>query len=84
MSKPMVAYFRGRALNVTTAYNPEAEQLLSQAVKHHPSLVDAWNGLGECYWRNGKIQQAQHCFNGAISRVSKMWTTFFLFVEMYM
>ena len=70
MSKSMAAYWRGKALNVLVDYCPEAEQLLSQAVKRHPSLVDAWNCLGECYWKSGKLDQAQHCFTGAVNRVS--------------
>ena len=71
ISRPQYQYLRGWALNVLPDYNAEAEQLLSQAVKVEPNLVGAWNCLGECYWRAGKVHQAHHCFTGALKHVSK-------------
>ena len=70
MPRPLFQYLRGKALNVLPTYSKEAEILLSQAVKHNPSLVDAWNCLGESYWKQGNVQQAHHCFVGALSHVS--------------
>lgn len=59
-------YLKGRALNVVDRYVPQAEELLSKAVKLEPKLVEAWNELGECYWKNDDIQQAKNCFVGAL------------------
>ncbi|XP_019368762.1 PREDICTED: tetratricopeptide repeat protein 5 [Gavialis gangeticus] len=57
---------KGKALNVTPSYNPQAEELLSKAVKLDPNLVEAWNQLGEAYWKKGDITAAHTCFSGAL------------------
>ena len=62
-------YLKGRALNVVSDHSPEAEQLLSKAVKLEPNLVDAWIELGECYWKRGEVDTAKTCFEGALSHV---------------
>lgn len=61
---------KGKALNVTPSYNPQAEELLSKAVKLDPNLVEAWNQLGEAYWKKGDITAAHTCFSGALGHVS--------------
>lgn len=61
-------YLRGKALNVLPEHSPEAEQCLSRAVKQDPTLVDAWNCLGECYWKAGNVTQAYNCFKGALGQ----------------
>lgn len=75
-SLPKVQYLhlRGKALNVLSEHSPEAQQCLSQAIKHDPSLVDAWNALGECYWKAGNVQQAYDCFAGALMHVREFMT----------
>ncbi|XP_023373343.1 tetratricopeptide repeat protein 5 [Otolemur garnettii] len=57
----------GKALNVTPDYSPKAEELLSKAVKLEPELVEAWNQLGEVYWKKGDIAAAHTCFSGALT-----------------
>lgn len=51
-------------------YSKEAEDLLSKAIKLDPKLVEAWNELGECYWKNNKLKEAINCFSGALKHVS--------------
>lgn len=63
-------YLLGRALNIHPAFNPEAEEALSKAIKLDPSLVNAWNELGECFWKKNDMEEAKNCFNGALKRVS--------------
>ena len=63
-------YLKGRVLNVAPDHCPEAEQLLSKAVKLEPNLVNAWIELGECYWKRGEVETAKTCFEGALSHVS--------------
>lgn len=63
-------YLRGRALNVVPRYSKEAEDLLSKAIKLDPKLVEAWNELGECYWKNDNLKEATNCFNKALLYVS--------------
>ncbi|KAF2901649.1 hypothetical protein ILUMI_04537 [Ignelater luminosus] len=60
-------YLKGRALNVLPKYSKEAEDLLSKAVKLDPKLVEAWNELGECYWKNDNIKEAENCFARALN-----------------
>lgn len=51
-------------------YDPMAQDALSKAVKMNPKLVEAWNCLGECYWKNGQVEAARNCFAGALNHVS--------------
>ncbi|XP_025836601.1 tetratricopeptide repeat protein 5-like isoform X2 [Agrilus planipennis] len=60
-------YLKGRALNVLPKYNKDAEDLLLKAVKLDPKLVEAWNELGECYWKKGNLKEAKNCFVGALN-----------------
>lgn len=61
---------KGKALNVTPEYSPQAEVLLSKAVKLEPELVEAWNQLGEVHWKKGDVAAAHTCFSGALTHVS--------------
>ena len=38
-------------------------------MKLDPALVEAWNELGECYWKRGAVHDAQTCFEGAQRQV---------------
>lgn len=62
-----VLYLKGRARNVTPDHCVEAERYLSRAVKLEPNLVEAWNELGECYWKRGDVDTATTCFQGALT-----------------
>lgn len=62
-------FLKGKTLNVINRHVPQAEELLSKAVKLEPKLIEAWNELGECYWKNDDIQQAKNCFSGALPHV---------------
>lgn len=70
--KAQVLMLTGKALNVTPDYSPKAEELLSKAVKLEPKLVEAWNQLGEVYWKKGDIAAAHTCFSGALTHVSRL------------
>ncbi|KAG8222338.1 hypothetical protein J437_LFUL001324 [Ladona fulva] len=56
----------GKALNVKQNHDSRAEEALSKAIKLDPKLVDAWNELGECYWKKDDIIGAKNCFVGAL------------------
>lgn len=66
-AKAQALMLKGKALNVTPDYSPEAEALLSKAVKLEPELVEAWNQLGEVYWKKGDVAAAHTCFSGALT-----------------
>lgn len=70
-SLPKVQYWslKGRALNILAEHSSEAEECLSRAVKHDPTLVEAWIALGENYWKAGNVQQAHDCFMGSLAHV---------------
>jgi len=59
----------GRTLNVMPEFSQKAYEYLSKAVKLDPKLVDAWNQLGELYWKKGDIANARNCFTGALTHV---------------
>lgn len=47
-------------------HSKEAQTALQTAVKLDPTYVDAWNELGEAYWRGGDSVQAKSCFEHAL------------------
>ncbi|KAM6908962.1 tetratricopeptide repeat protein 5 [Xenentodon cancila] len=59
---------KGRCLNVTPDFSGVAEECLSRAVKLEPGLVEAWNILGEQYWKKGDLTGANNCFTGALQQ----------------
>lgn len=81
-SRAKYYYLKGKALNVTERFTPQAEELLTKAVKLEPNLVEAWNELGECYWKNDDIQQAKNCFVGALRHVKYfIFSDYILFAD---
>ncbi|KAJ8913318.1 hypothetical protein NQ315_013288 [Exocentrus adspersus] len=59
-------FLKGKLLNAVPKYNKEAENLLSKSIKLDPKLVNAWNELGECYWKNDELDKSINCFEGAL------------------
>lgn len=63
-------YLKGKALNVTPNYDSKAEEALSRAIKLDIKLFEAWNELGESYWKKEDILEAKNCFQGALKQVN--------------
>ncbi|KAM8882339.1 tetratricopeptide repeat protein 5 [Synchiropus picturatus] len=59
---------KGRCLNVAPEFSKEAEECLSRAVKLDPSMLEAWNTLGEQFWKKGDLAGAKNCFTGALQQ----------------
>lgn len=59
---------RGRALTILPDYSKECEECLSKAVKRDPSLIEAWNLLGETFWKKSDIIAAKDCFENSLKR----------------
>lgn len=61
-------YLRGKAIACAEdgQSDDEAERLLADAVKLDPTLIGAWNCLGECFWQRGELETARHTFLGAL------------------
>ncbi|KAM4052733.1 tetratricopeptide repeat protein 5 [Anomaloglossus baeobatrachus] len=66
-NKAFYLMLKGKALNVNPSYCLEAEDVLSKAVKLDPDLVEAWNQLGEVYWKKMDVTAAKTCFLGALN-----------------
>ena len=58
----------GKALNVLSEYSAECEERLSKVVKRDPSRIEAWNMLGETFWKKGDVSAARDCFESALKR----------------
>lgn len=65
-NRAMFLYLKGKLLNITGDFNSRAESALSKAVKLSPTLVEAWNELGESYMRKNDWTTARTCFEGAL------------------
>lgn len=59
-------FLKGRALNAVSKFDEKALQALSKSVKLNPQLTQAWNQLGECFWKKNDLNAALNCFEGAI------------------
>ncbi|XP_077982744.1 tetratricopeptide repeat protein 5-like [Glandiceps talaboti] len=66
-NKAIYLMLQGKTLNILPKYDSGAYDALSRAVKLDPKLVEAWNQLGECYWKNKDIDSAKNCFTGALN-----------------
>lgn len=69
-SRAKYFYLLGRAHDVVSSHSQEAETALTKAVKLDPNMVDAWNQLGETYWKRDNVKEARNCFQGALNKVS--------------
>ncbi|GAM20787.1 hypothetical protein SAMD00019534_039620 [Acytostelium subglobosum LB1] len=49
----------------------KAENYLSRALRLDHTLEDAWNELGECYWKKNCLSLAMRCFSQCLERNSK-------------
>ncbi|KAK4343619.1 hypothetical protein RND71_036713 [Anisodus tanguticus] len=58
----MYLYLRGKLLIVTSGYNQEAAQHLTNALKLKKNIVDAWICLGTCVWERGHLDKAKICY----------------------
>jgi tetratricopeptide (TPR) repeat protein len=67
-SRSQLYYWRGRALDAGPTYSAEAEETLARAVKLEPALVEAWNCLANCYWKNKNYKQAYSCLLTALDQ----------------
>ena len=76
----MLWFLRGKAatLGEEGRGSREAEALLADAVKLDPSLISAWNCLGECFWHRNELETARYTFLGALEHERNADTLFHL------
>ncbi|KAJ3228455.1 Tetratricopeptide repeat protein 5 [Clydaea vesicula] len=64
--KSFYHYIRGKLFNIFGDYNVNAELDLSKSIKYDPLNTDAWNSMGEVYWKKGDLEHAKLCFEGGL------------------
>jgi len=57
----------GKAYNVLPEFSQKACESLTKAVKLDPKCVDAWNYLGECYWKKKEFDMCKNCFEHSLN-----------------
>ena len=65
--KAMIHFLRGKALEGSMMFCPDAHSELSRAVKLDPSLYDAWNYLGHSFLKKNDLEAAADCFKRALT-----------------
>lgn len=68
ISLATLCFWRGAALDFLPESTKDAERELSKAVKLDPSLVDAWNALGNLFWKKGDLKGSKGCFLQAVQQ----------------
>lgn len=66
-SKASYLVLIGKAFNVLPEYNQKAFDSLTKAIKLDPKSVEAWNYLGECYWKNRDFEMCKNCFEQSLN-----------------
>ncbi|KAI9136551.1 hypothetical protein BKA69DRAFT_1178831 [Paraphysoderma sedebokerense] len=66
--KATLYFLLGYLYNVSPEYGKTALDNLSKAAKLWPSCVDAWNLLGEVFWKKGDFQGAKSCFDAGLAQ----------------
>ncbi|EGD80858.1 hypothetical protein PTSG_11730 [Salpingoeca rosetta] len=61
-------YLQGRLLSLREPLDPQCEAALTKSVKLNPKNIDAWNLLGEVFWRKGDLFESTRCFEMALHR----------------
>lgn len=61
-----LALLQGRALDAGEGYAPDAERLLSAAVKLDPSAAGGWKALAHCLWKKADLPGARSCYGEAL------------------
>lgn len=66
-SKASYLVLVGKAYNVMPEFSQTACDSLKKATKLEPKRVDAWNCLGECYWKKRDLDMCRICFEQSLS-----------------
>ena len=57
----------GKAYNVLPDFNLKACEYLTKAIKLDPKSIEAWNYLGECYWKKRDFEMCRNCFERSLN-----------------
>lgn len=65
-SKAIYLVLLGKAFNVLPDFSQKAFESLTKAIKLDPKSVEAWNYLGECYWKKRDFEMCKNCFEQSL------------------
>ena len=65
-SKAKYLLLIGKAWNVLPEYEARAFDALSRSIKLDPKSTDAWNAMGECYWKKRDFDMCRNCFEHSL------------------
>lgn len=65
-SKALYLILLGKAYNVMPDFSEKSTELLTKCVKLDPNQIEAWNFLGECYWKKRDFQMCKNCFEQSL------------------
>lgn len=66
--KAELLYLRGRSLVFLPEYTKQAEENLSKSLKLIPTFREAWDALGQVYWKKGDLPAAKNCFESSLEQ----------------
>ena len=66
--KADLLYLRGRALDFLPEYTKQSEDLLSKSLKLLPTKREAWDALGQVYWKKNDLPAAKNCFESSLEQ----------------
>ena len=61
-------YLRGRILVFLPEYTKQAEDFLSKSLKLIPTNREAWDALGQVYWKKNDLAAAKNCFESSLEQ----------------
>lgn len=61
-------FLRGKCMDFLPEYSKIAEENLSKSIKLMPTKNEAWDALGNVYWKKRDIEQSKKCFEGSLEQ----------------
>jgi lipoprotein NlpI len=66
--KAEMLFLRGKCMDFLPEYSKIAEENLSKSIKLMPTKNEAWDALGNVYWKKRDIEQSKKCFEGSLEQ----------------
>jgi tetratricopeptide (TPR) repeat protein len=66
--KAELLFLKGKTLDFLPEYTKQAEDLLSKSLKLMPSKKEAWDALGNVYWKKRDLDAAKKCFESSLEQ----------------
>ena len=66
--KAELLYLKGKVLDFLPEYTKQSEDLLSKSLKLMPTKKEAWDALGNVYWKKRDLDAAKKCFESSLEQ----------------